>query len=71
MHWYRKEEIRELFESEGEIVDVYLPKDYYTGEQRGFGFVEYKTEAEAENAVRKVPYASTTLDTCRRAVTLM
>ena len=46
-----------MFESEGEIVDVYLPKDFYSGEQRGFGFVEYKTEENAERAVNKVPYS--------------
>ena len=29
------------FERFGPLKDVYLPKDYYTGEPHGFGFVQF------------------------------
>jgi RNA recognition motif-containing protein len=34
-------------------VDLYMPTDRATGKPRGFAFVEYSTEAEAEEAIRK------------------
>ncbi|XP_047323852.1 serine/arginine-rich SC35-like splicing factor SCL28 isoform X3 [Impatiens glandulifera] len=38
----RQEDLRIPFERFGPIKDIYLPKDYYTGEPRGFGFVKFK-----------------------------
>jgi len=45
-------DIRRRFEEYGAIVDVYLPRDYHSGEARGFGFVEFEDAASAEEARR-------------------
>lgn len=46
----RPEDIRRPFERFGPLKDIYLPKDYYTGEPRGFGFVQYVEPADATEA---------------------
>lgn len=35
----------------GQVVDVVLPSDRDTGRPRGFAFVEFSTEAEAQEAI--------------------
>lgn len=46
-----QEEIRELFEKAGKVVDAVVISDKYTGRSKGFGFVEMETEEEAKKAV--------------------
>ncbi|CAM6026743.1 unnamed protein product [Sphagnum balticum] len=46
----RTEDLRIPFERYGVIKDVYLPKDYYTGELRGFGFVQFLEAGDAAEA---------------------
>lgn len=46
-----REEIQSLFSEAGEIRDVVLPSDRHTGRPRGFAFVEYETEEEAQRAI--------------------
>ncbi|KAK9283536.1 hypothetical protein L1049_011783 [Liquidambar formosana] len=46
----RPEELRVPFERFGLVRDVYLPKDYYTGEPRGFAFVQFVDPYEASEA---------------------
>ncbi|CAN6442651.1 unnamed protein product [Victoria cruziana] len=46
----RPEDLRIPFERYGPIRDVYLPKDYYTGEARGFGFVQFVDPFDASEA---------------------
>jgi RNA recognition motif-containing protein len=46
-----EEEMNEAFSSYGELTSVKLIKDRYTGENRGFGFVEMPKEEEAEAAI--------------------
>ncbi|KAH9766686.1 RRM domain-containing protein [Citrus sinensis] len=46
----RPEELRAPFERFGVVRDVYLPKDYYTGEPRGFAFVQFVDPYEAAEA---------------------
>ncbi|CAH0477072.1 unnamed protein product [Peronospora belbahrii] len=46
----RPEDLRKEFERYGEIRDVYIPKDFYTKEPKGFAFVEFCSEREAEDA---------------------
>ncbi|KAJ1688193.1 hypothetical protein LUZ63_019583 [Rhynchospora breviuscula] len=46
----RAEDLRVPFERFGPVRDVYLPKDYYTGEPRGFAFVEYLEAYDASEA---------------------
>ncbi|OEL17213.1 Serine/arginine-rich SC35-like splicing factor SCL30 [Dichanthelium oligosanthes] len=44
------EELRVPFERFGPVRDVYLPRDYHTGEPRGFGFVEFVDAYDASEA---------------------
>ncbi|KAL3523827.1 hypothetical protein ACH5RR_016661 [Cinchona calisaya] len=46
----RPEELRVPFERFGLVRDVYLPKDYYTGEPRGFAFVQFVDPYDAAEA---------------------
>ncbi|KAL6755322.1 hypothetical protein V8C86DRAFT_2679070, partial [Haematococcus lacustris] len=47
----RQEDVRDMFQRYGEVRDIYLPKDYYTGKPRGFGFVEFRDNRDAEDAL--------------------
>ncbi|CAM6033904.1 unnamed protein product [Sphagnum compactum] len=46
----RPDDLRIPFERYGPVKDVYLPKDYHSGESRGFGFVQYMDPADAADA---------------------
>ncbi|KAM7460305.1 hypothetical protein LguiB_036353 [Lonicera macranthoides] len=46
----RPEELRVPFERFGVVRDVYLPKNYYTGEPRGFAFVQFVDPYDASEA---------------------
>ncbi|KAL4583050.1 hypothetical protein LXL04_007614 [Taraxacum kok-saghyz] len=46
----RPEDLRIPFERFGPVKDVYLPKNYYTGEPRGFGFVKFRNPEDAAEA---------------------
>ncbi|XP_057476626.1 serine/arginine-rich SC35-like splicing factor SCL28 [Actinidia eriantha] len=46
----RPEDLRIPFERFGPIKDIYLPKNYYTGEPRGFGFVKFCHPEDAADA---------------------
>ncbi|KAG5554901.1 hypothetical protein RHGRI_012455 [Rhododendron griersonianum] len=46
----RQEDLRIPFERFGAIKDIYLPKNYYTGEPRGFGFVKFRYPEDAADA---------------------
>ena len=48
-----KEEVETLFAQVGSIRDVFIPMDRGTGRPRGFAFVEYETEEEAEQAIER------------------
>ncbi|KAI3793335.1 hypothetical protein L1987_35952 [Smallanthus sonchifolius] len=47
---FRPEELRVPFERFGVVRDVYLPKNYYTGEPRGFAFVQFVDPYDAAEA---------------------
>ncbi|CAM8910256.1 unnamed protein product [Rhodiola kirilowii] len=49
-HDCRPEDLRRPFGQFGPLKDVYLPRDYYTGQPRGFGFVQYVDPADAAEA---------------------
>ncbi|KAG8367978.1 hypothetical protein BUALT_Bualt16G0128800 [Buddleja alternifolia] len=49
-HDCRIEDLRGPFGEFGPLKDVYLPRDYYTGEPRGFGFVQYIDPDDAAEA---------------------
>jgi RNA recognition motif-containing protein len=44
-------DVRDAFEAFGEVTSVALIKDKFTGEPRGFGFVEMPAKSEAEAAI--------------------
>jgi RNA recognition motif-containing protein len=46
-----EDDLRQAFEAYGQVEDVKLIKDKYTGKSRGFGFVEMSAEAEALSAI--------------------
>jgi RNA recognition motif-containing protein len=45
-----EDELRQLFGEAGEVVSAAVITDRETGRSKGFGFVEMKTQAEAEKA---------------------
>ncbi len=44
-------ELTTYFSGAGTVVDVFLPSDRLTGKPRGFAFVQFSTEAEAQEAI--------------------
>ena len=46
-----EEDLQQAFEGFGQVTSVKIIKDKFTGESRGFGFVEMPTKAEAEAAI--------------------
>jgi RNA recognition motif-containing protein len=50
-HDATEDDLRQAFEAFGEVSSVNIIKDRFTGESRGFGFVEMSTKSEAEAAI--------------------
>ena len=48
-----KDQLEELFGQVGSIADVFLPSDRATGRPRGFAFVEFSSDEEAEEAIKR------------------
>lgn len=46
-----EEALRSLFESYGEVSEVSIVLDRYTGRSRGFGFVEMPDDEQARKAI--------------------
>jgi RNA recognition motif-containing protein len=46
-----EEELRQEFGTFGEVTSVNIIKDKYSGQSRGFGFVEMPSKSEAEAAI--------------------
>jgi cold-inducible RNA-binding protein len=46
-----EEDLRPLFEPFGKIMSINIIKDKFTGESRGFGFVEMSKKSEGEAAI--------------------
>jgi cold-inducible RNA-binding protein len=47
-----EDEVREVFAAFGQVKSVALIKDKFTGQPRGFGFVEMTNDAEAQKAIQ-------------------
>lgn len=47
------EDLRSNFSEAGEVASAAIIKDKFTGQSKGFGFVEMKTEEGAAEAVKK------------------
>lgn len=45
-------DLREIFAAYGDITEVSVITDRYTGESKGFGFVEMPNNAEADQAIK-------------------
>jgi cold-inducible RNA-binding protein len=50
-HSATEDDIRELFEQYGEVLSVNIIKDKYTGDSRGFGFVEMSEQDASVQAI--------------------
>lgn len=48
------DDLKELFSTVGEVFSANVIKDRYTGQSKGFGFVEMSKDAEAQEAVQKL-----------------
>ena len=46
-----EEDLRQAFEAFGQVSSVKIIKDQYTGDSRGFGFVEMPNDLEAKSAI--------------------
>lgn len=46
-----EEELRELFGTFGQVASVNIIKDRYSGQPRGFGFVEMASKSEGQAAI--------------------
>ena len=46
-----EEDLRQAFEAFGKVASVTIIKDKFSGESRGFGFVEMPAKAEAQSAI--------------------
>ncbi len=42
----------EFFIQVGPVVSVFMPRDKITGDHQGYGFVEFKTEEDADYAIK-------------------
>ena len=42
----------ELFLQVGQVINVHIPRDKITNEHQGYGFVEFKTEEDADYAIK-------------------
>ncbi len=48
------DDLREAFEAHGQVDSARVIKDKFTGESRGFGFVEMPSDDEAREAMEKI-----------------
>jgi len=48
------EDLRQAFEAFGEVVSATVIKDKFSGEPRGFGFVEMPAKAAAQTAIAEL-----------------
>ena len=48
------ETIKQAFESFGEVTSAKVIKDKYTGQSRGFGFVEMPVQSQAQTAIKSL-----------------
>jgi len=53
-HKATEDEVRQAFVEFGQVTEVRLIMDKFSGESRGFGFVEMPSKAEAEKAIEEM-----------------
>ncbi|PKO58901.1 MAG: RNA-binding protein, partial [Betaproteobacteria bacterium HGW-Betaproteobacteria-17] len=47
-----EEELKELFAAFGEVASISLVKDRFSGQSKGFGFIEMPNNSEADKAIK-------------------
>jgi RNA recognition motif-containing protein len=47
-----EDELREIFSEYGEIASLNLVKDRFSGQSKGFGFIEMPNNSEADKAIK-------------------
>lgn len=55
---YTEDQLHALFAAEGTVTKTHLVTDRYTGQSRGFGFVEMSSDEEALAAIEKLNQSS-------------
>lgn len=53
-HEVSGEDLRQVFEAFGQVNSATIIKDKYSGQPRGFGFVEMPERAEAQTAIQNL-----------------
>lgn len=53
-HDITEDNLREAFEAFGQVESINIIKDRFSGESRGFGFVEMPSKQEAEKAIEEM-----------------
>ena len=48
------ETIKQTFESFGQVISARVIKDKYSGQSRGFGFVEMPVQSQAQTAIKSL-----------------
>ena len=49
-----EETIRQAFEAFGQVISIRIIKDKYTGQSKGFGFVEMLEQSQAQAAMKSL-----------------
>jgi RNA recognition motif-containing protein len=49
-----EENLQQAFESFGQVTSARIIKDKYSGQSRGFGFVEMPAQSQAQTAIRSL-----------------
>ena len=53
-HQVTEEELRQAFEEFGQVAEARIIMDKFSGESKGFGFVEMPSKEEAEKAIEEM-----------------
>ena len=53
-HKVKEDELRTLFQGIGEVSSVKIISDKYTGESKGFGFIDMHDDSQALEAIQKL-----------------
>ncbi len=48
------QELQDFFSPEGKVVNAFVIKDKFSGQSKGFGFVEMENSEEAQNAIKSL-----------------
>jgi len=49
---FKEDELKEMFTEFGDVETVKIIKDRYSGQSKGFGFVEMPSNSEADQAIK-------------------